>query len=269
MSGGSWQLTVALCSLANFINAADRSLMPLAIVQISAELGWTLHDQGWVLSAFAVGYMASQLMAAPAVSRYGARGVMAAAVVLWSLSTLATPLAARSLPLVVLCRILLGLGEGLGLPTIFQLLSQRVAVENRSRAFSYLVAAGAVGQAVAAVACPQLPWPSMFAVLGVLGLAWVVLWLCLLPKSPPGGPDSTPLLSKGGEVGWWPLLCHWPLWAIYVAHFSMNWANYMIMHWLPTYLTRSLGADTHALSLTAMPYVVNCLFGIGQFPLHC
>lgn len=53
--------TISLCSLANFINAADRVIMPIAIIQMSQEFKWDLHGQGWVLSAFAVGYMSSMV----------------------------------------------------------------------------------------------------------------------------------------------------------------------------------------------------------------
>ena len=52
-------VVVALCSAANFINAADRVIMPTAIIQMSEQFKWTLHGQGWILSSFSVGYMAS------------------------------------------------------------------------------------------------------------------------------------------------------------------------------------------------------------------
>lgn len=52
---------VFLCSIANFINAADRVLMPLAIVPMTSEFKWSLYWQGWILSAFAFGYFTSQV----------------------------------------------------------------------------------------------------------------------------------------------------------------------------------------------------------------
>jgi len=68
--------TIALCSLANFINAADRVIMPIAIIQMSAQFNWYLHDQGWILSAFSIGYICtmvgfvnSVLISAPWFSR--------------------------------------------------------------------------------------------------------------------------------------------------------------------------------------------------------
>lgn len=94
------------------------------------------------------------------------------AVLLWSISTVVTPLLAQSVPLLIICRVILGLGEGLGkdlfrtkqfqyvryvivnvlgLPVIFHLFAHSVPIEERSRAFGYLVAAGSVGQVVASV----------------------------------------------------------------------------------------------------------------------
>lgn len=36
------------------------------------------------------------------------------------------------------------------------------------------------------------------------------------------------------------------------------------MQWLPTYLARNLGANKESISLTAMPYIVNSLIGVGK-----
>jgi len=53
--------TIALCSAANFINAADRVIMPIAIIQMSAQFKWDLHEQGWILSAFSIGYICTMV----------------------------------------------------------------------------------------------------------------------------------------------------------------------------------------------------------------
>lgn len=53
---------VALCSAANFINSADRVIMPIAIVPMTDIFQWSMHAQGWILSAFAGGYLTSQLL---------------------------------------------------------------------------------------------------------------------------------------------------------------------------------------------------------------
>ena len=54
--------TVALCSFSNLINSADRAIMPIAIVQMANEFKWDMRHQGWILSAFPIGYFSSQVI---------------------------------------------------------------------------------------------------------------------------------------------------------------------------------------------------------------
>jgi MFS family permease len=55
-----------------------------------------------------------QVIGACAASRFGGKAVLLFAVFLWSVSTSVTPLLAKSVPALIFCRVLLGLGEGLG-----------------------------------------------------------------------------------------------------------------------------------------------------------
>ncbi|XP_046416525.1 sodium-dependent phosphate transport protein 1, chloroplastic-like isoform X1 [Neodiprion fabricii] len=255
---------VALCSAANFINAADRVIMPIAIVPMTDQYRWNLHWQGWILSAFAFGYFTSQVIGASTANRFGCKTVLMSAVLLWSISTVITPLLAHSIPMLIICRVILGLGEGLGLPVIFHLFAHNVPVEERSRAFGYLVAAGSVGQVVASVICPHMSWPNGFYLFGSLGILWTLLWMLLYRES--NTQDEIPLflpkVAQNRNMHWTELITHWPLWALYIAHFAMNWSNYIIMQWLPTYLARNLSAYKESISLTALPYIVNSLVGI-------
>ncbi|XP_043277401.1 sialin-like isoform X3 [Venturia canescens] len=186
------------------------------------------------------------------------------AVLLWSISTAITPLLAHSIPLLIICRVILGLGEGLGLPVIFHLFAHNVPVEERSRAFGYLVAAGSVGQVVASIICPHLPWQSGFYIFGIIGIIWTSLWMILYPEtsSQEEIPMFVPKVIQNRSLRWTEFIAHWPLWSLYIAHFAMNWSNYIIMQWLPTYLARNLSANTESISLTALPYIVNSLVGI-------
>jgi len=79
--------------------------------------------------------------------------------------------------MLIFSRILLGISEGVGLPAVVQIFSTCVMVEERSRAFGYLVAFGSVGQTVAAVLCPHLRWQYMFFTFGCVGLLWIIAWI--------------------------------------------------------------------------------------------
>lgn len=158
----------------------------------------------------------------------------------------------------------------LGLPTIFHIFAHQIPVQERSRAFGYLVGAGTIGQSLAALICPHLPWEWMFYTFGTLGIVWVLVWLVLYSDIHDLNlnDDEVPLVNcpkvNSKNVRWTQFIIHWSLWAIYIAHFAMNWSNYIIMQWLPTYLSRNLGANQESISLTAVPYIINSMFGVGK-----
>jgi len=72
------------------------------------------------------------------------------------------------------------------------------------------------------------------------------------------------LQVTSSNVRWAEFISHWSLWSIYIAHFSMNWSNYMIMQWLPTYMARNLGANKQDMMFTAVPHIMNSVFGVGK-----
>lgn len=241
--------------------------------------------------------MLHQIIGSAAASRFGAGNILTLSVFVWSLSMLITPFIASNLFLLIFFRILLGFGEGLGLPMIFQLFAANVPVSERSRAFGYLISAGTVGQTLAALLTPHIYWSFMFYKFGALGILWTYFWFTFYYRSfsdesrknvisleaPNISSDSeVPLIvsssalsGKFGAAGsssrrfqkWLVFVSFWPLWAIYIAHFAMNWSNYIIMQWLPYYMSRYLGADSKSLSLTAIPYIMNSIAGIGKWCL--
>lgn len=253
---------IGLCSMANFINSADRVIMPIAIIQMSSQFGWSLHDQGWILSAFSIGYMSSMLIGGSAAKRYSGKGVLLLAVLLWSFTILSTPFVSHSLPLLLLNRVLLGFGEGIGLPTIFHMFAHVLPMEERSRAFGYLIALGSVGQTFATLLCPHMDWQWSFYIFGVMGLVWCVVWMVVYVEVRPVDQEFVQP-PKLPSISWRDFISGWGLWSIYIAHFSMNWSNYVILQWLPTYITTYLSAGKHHLMLTCLPYIMNSLVSVG------
>ncbi|VDK21673.1 unnamed protein product [Anisakis simplex] len=144
---------VWLCAFANFINSADRVIMPIAIGGLSSDYEYSLVQQGWILSAFPAGYISSQIIGSCAGSQLGGRRLLLGVVLLWSLSTLLTPFVASSFYMLIFTRIVLGLGEGLGLPTMYHILAESAPPRQRSATFAYLSAAGSIGQTVASLVC--------------------------------------------------------------------------------------------------------------------
>ncbi|XP_063726035.1 sialin-like isoform X2 [Symsagittifera roscoffensis] len=176
------KILIAFCAVANFINTADRVLLPICMVQMSKQYDWNLGFQGWVLSGFGFGYISSQVLGGSLSIRLGGKRVLTFAVFVWSLATFLTPFFAHFDVVMIITRVGLGLAEGLALPAIFQIFSENVHKEERAKAFSYLVSGGSVGQVVASVVCPQMVWQASFISFGGLGFLWGLLWLLFISR---------------------------------------------------------------------------------------
>ena len=154
-------IDIALASAANFLNQADRNVMPIAVIPMAEELGWDLMQRGVVLSAFAYGYITTQLPGGALAARLPPLQLLFAAVLGWSLATLFTPVAARlGYSTVLAARVLMGVCEGFCLPAIFQLFSARVPASRRARAFSVMLGCGSGGQDVFGTKRLKSWWPD-------------------------------------------------------------------------------------------------------------
>lgn len=256
---------VVLVAMANGLNQADRAIMPIAIVPLAQEFEWTHAQQGWVLSAFAVGYLAFQIPAGwLAVRTSRPLVVLVLAVLVWSLCVLSLPWAARGgYERVIWARLMLGAAEAFALPAMFQFLSARIAPVRRARSFSLLLAVGALGQLLAVLVCPQLAWPQMFLLFGGFGVAWSFVAFAFL--TPAAGPEQLESFKLDGET-WGEFarsMCAPPLLAVYAAHVGQNWTNYTLANWLPTYLHEVHNVSTSHLSVTAVPYLVAALSAVA------
>lgn len=163
-------LVIALGATANALNQADRNLMPIAIISMAAELGFSLMQRGLVLSAFALGYICAQLPSGFVATKVQPLRLLHCAVLFWSLMTLATAAAARiGLSLLLLTRVLMGVAEGFCLPAIFTLFAAHVPRRRRSLAFSLMLGCGSVGQLLSLLISPHLePWERSFMLFGSL-----------------------------------------------------------------------------------------------------
>src|SRR5919201_734226 len=106
---------VTLLATATFINYLDRGSLAVALPFISHDLALGPLQQGIALSSFFWAYAAMQIPMGWLVDRYSIKRVYALAFALWSLSAAATGFA-RGLGDLLLCRVLLGLGESVYLP---------------------------------------------------------------------------------------------------------------------------------------------------------
>lgn len=266
--------TIGLCFAATFICYIDRVNISVAIIPMAEQFGWDQTIRGFVLSSFFIGYLATQILGGWLSDRFGGKVVLGIGVLLWSLFTLITPPAAMlGLTMLIIARIGMGLGEGVAFPSIYTLFARWVPSSERTRAIGLNFSGVPLGTVAALLITPiivaRLGWEWAFYLFGMLGFVWYVVWHFSASRS----PETHPSISRGElehiqadlgappepvEIPWRRLLSKAPIWAIIINHFCVNWGNYVILSWLPTYVVMELGVDIESVGLyTVIPFVAS------------
>lgn len=108
-------LLIALLFVASFINYLDRATISVALPFISADLHLSPETKGLLLSSFFWSYALLQIPIGWCVNRKNLRWLYAGLFAIWSLACGLTGFAG-SLAVLILLRILLGVGESIYLP---------------------------------------------------------------------------------------------------------------------------------------------------------
>jgi ACS family sodium-dependent inorganic phosphate cotransporter len=155
--------------------------MSIAILPMSAEFQWSPTIVGLVQSSFFWGYLLTQIAGGIWADSIGGKQVLGFGVIWWSIATIATPIAAQfGLPALLFVRACMGVGEGVAMPAMNNLLSRWVPVEERSRSLALVYSGMSLGSVTGLAFSPGLihkfNWSSVFFTFGSLGALWFVSW---------------------------------------------------------------------------------------------
>lgn len=243
---------IVLLLLAMLLCYIDRIIVSLAAIEMQKEFGWTDSQKGLVLSVFFAGYLATQVVGGFLSNRFGGRNVFLLAVLLWSIFTVLTPSAAYvSFSVLIVARIMLGVGEGAAFPSAYNLIHRWMPLRERSRSVGALSAAASIGTVAtlltAGIIIERYGWPSVFYLFGSMGFVWVAVWFWKIPAMPSEDEDEWDAGhdAERPPVPWRLLLTHPAIIAIYVASICVGSISFTLASWLPSYFV-----DTFGLSLT-------------------
>jgi MFS family permease len=105
-----------------------------------------------VLGAFFYGYTFTQILGGLAARRFGGRNVLVVGVALWSLFTILTPAAAAAgMPQLLLCRVLMGLGEGVTMPASHAMIGEWLPPHERTRSVAVATSGQFLGQHLSSI----------------------------------------------------------------------------------------------------------------------
>jgi len=258
------------------ISYLDRMVMNISLPYIGAEFMLDKAQQGWIASAFFVGYGISQIPGGFFADRFGARTLMAVAVVWFSVFTSLTGVV-TTLGAMLLVRFLFGLGEGVFPAASWKTLSTYFPVHERGRATAIQTSVGTLGPAFASIIGAGIilayGWQSVFIWLGFPGyfVAIGLYYYCRnKPKDSPGisqaeldelatpeeiQPASPTEKQSNIAVFKMPII-----WKLAIVWLFFNAAIWGFTTWLPSYLMEARGLSlTKTGFLGALPFLVGTL----------
>ncbi|OAY72358.1 putative anion transporter 1, chloroplastic [Ananas comosus] len=267
---------VLLCFSAFLLCNMDRVNMSIAILPMSAEFDWSPATVGLIQSSFFWGYLLTQIAGGIWADTVGGKTVLGFGVVWWSVATALTPVAAKiGLPFLLVVRAFMGIGEGVAMPAMNNILSKWIPVAERSRSLALVYSGMYLGSVTGLAFSPLLihtyGWPSVFFSFGSLGTVWFAIWSSKAYSSPLEDPglsseEKNLITSKSvarepvTTIPWRLILSKGPVWALIVSHFCHNWGTFILLTWMPTYYNQVLKFNlTDSGLLCVLPWLTMAL----------
>jgi MFS family permease len=250
----------ALLFFAGLINYFDRTIVSVALPAIAADLHLGPVRMGVLLSAFFWSYALMQVPIGWLSDRYNLRWLYASCFALWSLTCGLTGFAASFGVLLVL-RVLLGIGESIYLPGGMKMVSLLFPPKDRGLA-SGLVNCGtraglAFGAPLIAAVVVAFGWKNAFFLLGFTSLIWLIPWIVCFP---PGANTAEFAESVSAKAKWGSV--DRSLLGMCVVNVGYGYYFYLMVTWLPAYLVQSRGLSLQAAgSYALIPYLT---FALGE-----
>jgi len=254
-----------LLSLLSVITFLDRNAISIAAGRITAELGLTDGQFGWILAAFTISYGVLEIPSGLWGDRFGEKKVIIRIVLLWSAFTALTGFAGGFISL-FLIRFLFGAGEAGAYPNTAIAIRKWFPSEERGRAQAFIWMASRIGGAIAPLIVIPLQmnfgWRITFYMLGAVGIVWVLVWMFAYPNE---APAAERIEEKRNEVSWTTYLANKNFWILMIMYYCYACGVFFFISWLPKYLQNGRGIMEKDLAYSAaLPFLlaaVGCWLG--------
>ncbi len=273
-------LMIGLLFLATVINYIDRQTVSVLKTAISQDLGLSNADYAAIQNSFLVLYAISQMMSGRLYDRIGTRLGFIFSIIVWSVGALLHAMA-RTAGEFRIYRGVLGFGEAGNWPGAAKLVGEWFPVSERALGMGIFNAGAALGGAVSPPIIAWLAlaygWRATFVVTGLLGFAWLGLWVVLyrVPEQHPWITDAERAYILSDRVrdvaasgawrpGWLTLLTYRQTWAVVVGRFITDPIWWLYIFWLPSYFQEARGFSLQQIGMSAwLPFLCAGLGAIG------
>ena len=233
-------------------NYMDRQVLGVLKIPLQHEFGWSDIEYGHLVTVFQMAYALGMLCVGRLMDRLGTRIGYAAAMVFWSLASMAHA-AANSFFSFLIARASLGFGEAGVFPASIKTIAEWFPKRERALATGIFNAGTSVGAMITPWLVPWITgrwgWRWSFLFTGALGFAWLVLWLgiywkpeehvrCTKQELAYIQADPIPAPQK---LPWIGLLAYRQTWTFALGKFLTDPIWWFYLFWIPDYMQRVHG----------------------------
>jgi ACS family hexuronate transporter-like MFS transporter len=260
-----------LLFLAATINYIDRQVIGILKPTLQTEFGWSEIDYSDIVFAFQLAYAIGFLFAGRIMDRLGTKKGFALALIIWSLAAVSAAEATTFGPAVsvvlasiglgytasvagfIAVRFMLGLGESGNFPAAIKTVAEWFPQRERAFATGVFNAGTNIGAVVTPMTVPYITaafgWYWAFIITGLLGFAWLVLWLLVYDR-----PDRHPKVGAAElayitsdppapsiTIPWAKLIGYRQTWTFAIAKFMTDPIWWLYLFWMPDFFHRQYG----------------------------
>jgi predicted MFS family arabinose efflux permease len=258
---GAWKITFLLF-LYMLVNFADKIVVGLAGDPIMRDLNLTPKEFGLLGSSFFFLFSIAAIIVGFIVNKVETRWVLLVLAVIWAVVQFPM-LWEVSFTTLLICRIILGAGEGPAASVALHALFKWFPDEKRTLPTAVISQGSAFG---VIIAVPSLNWIIVnhswhwaFGALGIVGLIWVVLWVILGREGPLRESvveRAQGAASKMPNVPYASLLLSRTFLGCCAATFGAYWALSLGLTWFTPFIVKGLGfAQKDAGWISILPWV--------------
>jgi ACS family D-galactonate transporter-like MFS transporter len=255
------------------VNYFDRVNLSVSQEALHGAFNISTVTFGYLLSAYSWTYAAFQLPSGLILDRFGVKLVGRISTLIWSLASFAAAIS-TGLPGFLGARFLLGVGEAPTFPANAKAIGYWFPAEERSLATAIFDSAAKLASAIGVPAIGLLllrfGWRWSFAATGFISLVYFVVF-CLFYRNPSEDKalsvterdfilhrgaqrEDRVMAAKGAPLGY--LLRQRKVWGLVLGFASYNYTFYLLLTWLPSYLSLTHHVDLlHSVLYTSVPWL--------------
>lgn len=255
------------------VNYFDRVNLSVSQQALTDAFGISAVTFGYLSSFYNWPYAALQLPCGLLLDRFGVRRIGRISTIIWSIASFAAAAATR-IEALFAARFLLGIGEAPTFPANAKAVGYWFPQQERSLATAMFDSAAkfapGVGVPLIGIFLLHFGWRLSFAATGVISLFYFGLFYAFY-QNPSEDKSLTPaereFIAKGGAqpedqaraakgAPLLYLLKQPKVWGLALGFGSYNYTFYLLLAWLPSYLSTALHIDLfHSVLYTSVPWL--------------